>query len=200
MVYLGPVLPKLVQQTNELLSEPIQHWDDAKSPLLGSTVNTFQHMLQRVDPEQVEKMIEDTKDAQATEASGDSATSPYDDGPEALATEPLSGEECTYDDFVKVDMRVARVVAANHVEGADKLLQLTLSLGGDVTRNVFAGIKSVYDPEQLVGRLVICCANLAPRKMRFGLSEGMVLASGPGGKDIFLLNPDDGAKPGMRVH
>ena len=86
------------------------------------------------------------------------------------------------------------------VEGADKLLQLTLSLGGDVRRNVFAGIKSCYQPEQLVGRLVVCCANLAPRKMRFGVSEGMVLACGPGGKEIFLLNPDDGAQPGMRVH
>ena len=97
-------------------------------------------------------------------------------------------------------MRVARVIEANHVEGADKLLQLKLSLGGDVTRNVFAGIKTVYKPEDLVGRLVICCANLAPRKMRFGVSEGMVLACGPGGQEIFLLNPDEGAKPGMRVH
>jgi len=101
---------------------------------------------------------------------------------------------------MKVDMRVARVIEANHVEGADKLLQLTLSLGGEERRNVFAGIKSVYNPEELVGKLVICCANLAPRKMRFGLSEGMVLACGPGGKEIYILNPDDGAVPGMRVH
>ena len=109
-------------------------------------------------------------------------------------------EECTIDDFVKVDMRVARVVAAQHVEGADKLLQLTLSLGGDERCNVFAGVKNAYDPEPLVGRLVICCANLKPRKMRFGISEGMVLASGTGGKDIFLLSPDEGSVPGQRVH
>jgi methionyl-tRNA synthetase len=92
------------------------------------------------------------------------------------------------------------LVAADHVEGADKLLKLKLALGGDETRTVFAGIKSAYDPQQLVGRLVVCCANLKPRQMRFGTSEGMVLAAGGGGKDIFLLNPDDGAKPGMRVH
>ena len=95
---------------------------------------------------------------------------------------------------------MARVLAAQHVAGADKLLQLTLSLGGDVTRNVFAGIKKAYNPEDLVGQLVICCANLKPRKMKFGLSEGMVLAVGPGGSEVFLLRADSGAKPGMRVH
>jgi methionyl-tRNA synthetase len=95
---------------------------------------------------------------------------------------------------------VARVIEAGEVEGADKLLRLTLSLGGDERRNVFAGIKGVYKPEDLLGRLVICCANLAPRKMRFGVSEGMVLACGPGGEDIYILNPDEGAVPGQRVH
>lgn len=128
------------------------------------------------------------------------AANPWSDGGEALEKEPLAGEQCTFDDFIKVDMRVARVIEANHVEGADKLLQLTLSLGGDERRNVFAGIKNVYEPETLVGRLVVCCANLAPRKMRFGVSEGMVLACGPGGTEIFLLNPDEGAVPGQRVH
>ena len=101
---------------------------------------------------------------------------------------------------MKVDMRVARVAQASHVEGADKLLQLVLDLGGDVRKTVFAGIKGVYQPEDLVDRLVVCCANLAPRKMRFGTSEGMVLAAGPGGEDIFLLAPDSGAVPGQRVH
>lgn len=202
VVYLSPVLPKLSQQTAELLNTPIERWDDSQTPLVGTPVNKFQHMLQRVDPKKVEKMIEESKEAQAEESAAEAtpATSAWNDGPEALEKEPLTEEHCTYDDFVKVDMRVARIVEANHVEGADKLLGLKLSLGGDVTRNVFAGIKSVYDPEQLVGRLVVCCANLAPRKMRFGISEGMVLASGPGGKDIYLLNPDDGATPGMRVH
>ena len=106
--------------------------------------------------------------------------------------------EIEYDDFDKCDFRIAKIVDAQHVEGADKLLQLTLDIGGE-TRNVFAGIKSAYPPEDLVGRMTVMVANLKPRKMRFGMSEGMVLAAGPGGKDLFILNPDDGAAPGMRV-
>ena len=202
VVYLAPVLPKLAEQTGELLNAAIDHWDNAQTPLLGTEVNKFQHMLQRVDPKKVEAMIEESKENQDDGSAVGATTnsSAWDDDASALEKEPLTEEHCTFDEFMKIDMRVARVVEANHVEGADKLLQLKLSLGGDETRNVFAGIKSVYDPEELVGRLVVCCANLAPRKMRFGISEGMVLASGPGGKDIYLLNPDDGAKPGMRVH
>lgn len=199
VIYLAPVLPRLKQQTEALLNSPIQHWDDSQHPLRGTTVGKFEHMLQRVDEKKVQLMIEETKSNNPPPAEA-APTAEYHDGPEALEKEPLTEEHCTIDDFTKVDMRVARVIEAHHVEGADKLLQLKLSLGGDVTRNVFAGIKSCYQPEDLVGRLVVCCANLAPRKMRFGLSEGMVLACGPGGKEIFLLNPDDGAKPGMRVH
>jgi len=205
VVYLAPVLPRLAEQTGELLNAPIEHWDDSQTPLQGTPVNEFQHMLQRVDPQKVEAMIEESKDTQADGSAVESSrpttkSSSWADDASALEKEPLTEAQCSFDDFMKVDMRVARVIEANHVEGADKLLQLKLSLGGDVTRNVFAGIKGVYQPEDLVGRLVICCANLAPRKMRFGVSEGMVLASGPGGKDIYLLNPDDGATPGMRVH
>ncbi|TWU06630.1 Methionine--tRNA ligase [Symmachiella macrocystis] len=199
-IYLAPVLPRLAQHTGELLSTPIQQWNESQRPLVGTAVNKFQHMLTRVEESQVHAMIEESQEEAAPEeAAPEEAENQYNDSPEALANEPLA-EECTYDEFVKVDMRVARVVAAQEVEKADKLLQLTLSLGGDVTRNVFAGIKGVYEPEKLVGRLVICCANLAPRKMRFGVSEGMVLAAGPGGKDIFVLSPDEGAKPGQRVH
>jgi len=199
VVYLAPVLPKLAEQTGLLLNDEINNWNQAQTPLLGTPVAKFQHMLNRVEQVQVEAMIEDSKDEQADDSVVET-TSAYNDGPEALEKEPMTEEICTYDDFIKVDMRVARVVEAGHVEGADKLLALKLSLGGDETRNVFAGIKSVYDPEDLVGRLVVCCANLAPRKMRFGVSEGMVLACGPGGKDIYLLDPDDGAVPGQRVH
>jgi methionyl-tRNA synthetase len=198
-VYLAPVLPRLAEQTGQLLNAPISAWTDAAQPLLGTAVNEYQHMLKRVDPKKVEAMIEDSKGSQAP-ATPEDQPAEFADGPEALEKEPLVAGHCTIDDFTKVDMRVARVLEAKHVEGADKLLQLTLSLGGDVRRNVFAGIKSCYQPEQLVGRLVVCCANLAPRKMRFGVSEGMVLACGPGGQEIFLLNPDEGAKPGMRVH
>jgi methionyl-tRNA synthetase len=157
-------------------------------------------MLQRVDPKKVQAMISASteKSEEAATASG-APQSPAADLGEALAAEPLAAT-CTIDDFVKVDLRVARVIAASEVKESNKLLQLTLSLGGTEQRNVFAGIKSVYKPEDLVGRLVICCANLAPRKMKFGTSEGMVLAAGPGGKDIFLLSPDSGAVPGQRVH
>ena len=107
-------------------------------------------------------------------------------------------EEIQFDDFAKLDLRIAKIVKAEHVDGADKLLQLTLDIGGE-TRNVFAGIKSAYAPEDLEGKLTVMVANLAPRKMRFGISEGMVLAAGPGGNDLFVLHPDDGAQPGMRV-
>ncbi len=198
VVYLAPVLPRLADQTGELLGQPIQHWNESQMPLVGTPVGKFQHMLQRVEEQKVQAMIEDSKTPEFSEAAAPALG--FQDGPEALQKEPMTKEHCTIEDFMKVDMRVARVLEAKHVEGADKLLQLTLSLGGDERRNVFAGIKSVYAPEDLVGRLVICCADLAPRKMRFGVSEGMVLACGSGGKEIFLLNPDTGAVPGQRVH
>ena len=118
---------------------------------------------------------------------------------DALAAEPLAAE-CTIDDFAKVDLRVARVIAAEDVPDAKKLLKLTLSLGGGATKNVFAGIKEAYKPQELLGRLVICVANLAPRKMKFGMSEGMVCAAGPGGADVFVITVDEGAVPGQRVH
>ncbi len=197
-VYLAPVLPRLAAQASQLLQTPIQCWEDAQTPLAGTSVSKFEHLMKRVELAQVHAMTEEGMEAaQETQAA---PASPWNDGPEPIAAEPLVAEHCTIDDFVKVDLRVARVVAANEVAGADKLLQLTLSLGGEGTRNVFAGIKSAYKPEDLVGRLVILCANLAPRKMKFGISEGMVLAAGAGGKEIFLLNPDSGAKPGHRVH
>ena len=128
------------------------------------------------------------------------AETPAADGPEALALEPLVAERISIDDFTKVDLRVARVVNAEEVPKAKKLVKLTLSLGGDERRQVFAGIKSAYDPAQLIGRLVIVVANLEPRQMTFGLSEGMVVAAGAGGTEIYLLSPDSGAKPGQRVH
>ncbi|MAX35848.1 methionine--tRNA ligase [Gimesia sp.] len=198
VIYLSPVLPKLSDLTGELLNDPITNWDQAQTPLAGTAVNKFQHMFKRIEEKQVQAMTEEARE-EVEAAESEAAASQWNDSGAALEQEPMS-EECTIDDFVKVDLRVARIVEANSVPEADKLLQLTLSLGGDERRNVFAGIKSAYDPEELVGRLVICCANLKPRKMRFGTSEGMVLASGPGGKDVFLLSPDEGAVPGQRVH
>jgi len=199
-VYLAPVLPRLAAQAGRLLNQPISRWDDSQTPLVGTSVAKFEHLMKRVELAQVQSMIEDGIQAAAAAEPTPAPTTTWNDGPEPIAAEPLVAEHCTIDDFQKVDLRVARVVAAAHVQGADKLLQLTLSLGGEGTRNVFAGIKSAYKPEDLVGRLVIVCANLAPRKMKFGISEGMILAAGAGGTEIFLLNPDTGAKPGHRVH
>ncbi|MCH2609492.1 MAG: methionine--tRNA ligase [Pirellulales bacterium] len=198
VVYLSPVLPELTGKANELFDVEISNWSDSQSPITGSQISKFKHMMQRVEIKDVEAMIDETKDEAAAEETQSAANESQDSG-QPLKDEPLA-EECTIDDFVKVDLRVARIVAAQHVEGADRLLQLTLSLGGDETRNVFAGIKSAYEPEELIGRLVVCVANLQPRKMRFGVSEGMITAAGPGGSDVFLLAPDSGAQPGQRVH
>ena len=198
VVYLSPVLPELTGKANELFGVEISDWSDSQSPITGSQIAKFKHMMQRVDIKDVEAMIDETKDEAAAEET-QSAANEHQDSDQPLKDEPLA-EECTIDDFVKVDLRVARIVAAQHVEGADRLLQLTLSLGGDEIRNVFAGIKSAYEPEELIGRLVVCVANLQPRKMRFGVSEGMITAAGPGGSDVFLLAPDSGAQPGQRVH
>jgi methionyl-tRNA synthetase len=194
VVYLAPVLPRLAQQTGELLSWPIRHWDEAHTPLVGTPVQKFQHLLKRAELSQVHAMIEESKEP---ERGSNEAPAPQDSG-DWLAKEPLVEQQCTIEDFQKIDLRIARIVEAKSVEGADKLLQLTLSLGGNVTRTVFAGIKTAYRADDLVGRLVVVCANLAPRKMRFGVSEGMVLASG--GTEIYLLAPDAGAAPGQRVH
>ena len=194
VVYLTPVLPRLAEATEKLLGAPIRSFDDATVPLLGTPVAAFSHLMERMDPKKFEALVV----PEAAPADAGPAGAAADDGT-ALAAEPLAAE-CTIDDFTKVDLRVARVVAAEPVPEAKKLLRLTLSLGGGVTRNVFAGIKAAYEPEALVGRLVVMVANLAPRQMRFGLSEGMVVAAGPGEKEVFVLSPDSGAKPGQRVH
>ncbi len=205
-VYLSPVLPELAEQCGRLLGDPITGWDQSKTPLLGTPVAKFERMLDRLQPEDLQKMIDESKDdATADESDSTDATTPsdlasqYNDSDQPLKDEPLA-DEITIDEFTKVDLRVARVIAAEHVPEANKLLKLTLSLGGDERRQVFAGIKAAYQPEALVGRLVVMVANLQPRKMRFGLSEGMVTASGPGGAEVFVLGIDDGAKPGQRVH
>ncbi|MEM8943819.1 MAG: methionine--tRNA ligase [Planctomycetota bacterium] len=204
-VYLAPVLPRQAALTGELLNDPITSWDQAQQPLVGASVGKFKHMIRKVEAKDVQKMIEDSKPS-TTEANESAADVPplaeidtWQDAGDAIAAEPLA-EECSFDDFTKVDLRVARVVSAEHVEEARKLLKLQLSLGGGEYRQVFAGIKAAYDPEKLVGRLIVCVANLAPRKMKFGMSEGMVVASGPGGNEVFVLSPDDGAVPGQRVH
>ena len=182
MIYLTPVIPTVAEDARAFLGEGDWHWHSAAEPLLGARINKFKPLLTRVEQKQVDTMVEQSKET--TQEPADSASA--------------EDEYISIDDFLKVDLRVARIEKAEPVEGADKLLALTLDVGEE-KRNVFAGIKAAYDPETLVGRHVIVVANLAPRKMRFGVSEGMVLAAGSGGKDIFLLAPDDGAEPGMRV-
>ena len=193
-VYLAPVLPTFAEQAGTLLGAPVTRWEDAQAPVAGNALGAFSHMLQRVDPAKVQAMVEASRVAEPTAAPAAQA----DDGA-ALAAEPLAAT-CTFDDFQKVDLRVARVVAAEEVLKAKKILKLTLSLGGTEQRTVFAGIKTAYAADKLVGRLVVFVANLAPRQMSFGVSEGMVIAAGPGEQDIFVLSPDAGAKPGQRVH
>ena len=187
MTYLKPALPALAQRAEAFLNAPLD-WDAVAQPLLGHQIAAFKALFNRIDLDRVNAMVEASKE--------DMSASKTVAGP--LADTPIQGT-ITFDDFDKVDMRIALIKQAEFVEGSDKLLRLTLDLGGE-TRQVFSGIRSAYpQPKALEGRLTVMVANLAPRKMRFGVSEGMVLAAGPGGKDIFLLSPDSGAQPGMQV-
>ncbi len=195
MIYLKPVLPTLAVKAEAFLNVAPFAWTDSSKPLLNHTIEAFTPLMTRVEPDKVAAMLaastEELKQVTTMQPSNTAtAAGPLTDDP---VRPPVS-----YDDFAKLDLRIARIIKAQHVAGADKLLQLTLDIGGE-TRNVFAGIKSAYAPESLAGRLTVMVANLEPRKMRFGVSEGMVLAAGPGGGDLWLIQPDNGAQPGMRV-
>mgnify|MGYP003631232653 FL=1 len=190
VLYLKPVLPGLAERAEAFLDIPPLTWADAGTLLLDHPINKFKPLLSRVDMAHIEAMLADSRDTNPAASAGEAA---------AQDTPEEEDDTITIDDFLKVKLRAARIAKAAPVEGADKLLQLTLDVGELGERNVFAGIKSKYRPEDLEGRMVVLVANLAPRKMKFGVSEGMVLAAGPGGDDIFLLSPDDGAEPGMEV-
>ncbi len=189
-LYLKPVLPRLAENVEHFLKIPPLVWKDATSTLTDHAINPYQHLATRVDPKAIEAMLNASKESLKMTTETPPAAAP--------GIEPIK-PEVSIDDFGKVDLRIARIVKAAYVEGADKLLQLTVDLGEGKTRNVFAGIRSAYDPASLEGRLTVVVANLAPRKMKFGMSEGMVLAAGPGGKELWILSPDTGAQPGMRV-
>ncbi|MCB1584069.1 MAG: methionine--tRNA ligase, partial [Xanthomonadales bacterium] len=193
MTWLAPVIPFTARKAEEFLQTDLNDWFAIKQPLLNHGIAKFKPLINRIEPETLDAIIEQSK--QDLQAAANTLEKPNDNG--QLAADPISAE-ITFDDFAKVDLRVVKIVDAQHVEKAEKLLQLTLDLGGEC-RNVFAGIKSAYKPEDLIGKHTVMVANLAPRKMRFGISEGMVLAAGPGGKDLFILEPHDGAQPGMRV-
>jgi methionyl-tRNA synthetase len=201
-LYLKPIVPQLAAGAERFLGLHDQAWADASQPLLGRSINPYEPLATRVDPAATRALLTASSEslkptgvpsAASPAATAEPGTTVANDARSAAPATPIS-----IDDFAKVDLRIARIVEAAPVDGADKLLRLTLDLGTE-RRNVFAGIRQAYAPEQLVGRLTVVVANLAPRKMRFGTSEGMVLAAGPGGSEIFLLGPDTGAEPGMKV-
>jgi len=189
-LYLKPVLPKLAHEVETFLSIPPLVWSDASSILApGHVIRPYQHLMQRVDPKQTDALVA---------ANRESLPGPAQAAQPAAGGAPAAPGTISIDDFARIDLRVARIVHAEKVDGADKLVKIILDLGGE-QRTVFAGIKSAYAPESLPGRLTVLVANLAPRKMKFGVSEGMILAASGEGPGIFLLSPDDGAQPGMKV-
>jgi methionyl-tRNA synthetase len=200
MIYLQPVLPDMAAQAQRFFQEAAWTWQSAATPLLGTTILPYQPLATRLDPKAVAKLVEpEAAEAPPAAATPAAATAPAKTAPPSAAPAAAPAELISIDDFLRIELRVAKVIEADLVAGADKLLKLRLDVGELGERQVFAGIRSAYDPNSLVGRLIVVVANLAPRKMRFGTSEGMMLAAGPGGNDIFVLSPDSGATPGMRV-
>ncbi|MBE1274131.1 methionine--tRNA ligase [Enterovibrio baiacu] len=193
MAYLKPVMPELAKRSEAFLNETLT-WEGIAQPLTDHTVNPFKALFSRIDPKHVEAMVETSKeDAAAEKALSETSTA----AKSPLAEEPIA-DEIEFDDFAKVDLRIAKIISCEEVPKADKLLKFQLDIGGE-TRQVFSGIKSAYKAEDLVGKYTVVVANLKPRKMKFGMSEGMILAAGPGGKDLWLLEPHEGAQAGMRV-
>jgi len=193
IVYIKPVLPGMAKNVEAFLNIDELNWDDRNKKLLNHKINKFKPLMTRIDNDKVTAMVEASK--QNLEAAKPKTNKKTNE--DKKMTDKDNGL-IDFEDFAKIDLRIARIIKAEHVEGADKLLQLTLDIG-EQTRNVFAGIKSAYSPEQLEGKLTVMVANLKPRKMRFGISEGMVLAAGPGGKDLWIMEPHEGAQPGMKV-
>ena len=189
-IYLKPILPRYAQKIEEFLNVDKLKFADVETLLQNHKINDFKHLVERIDKKQVDAMIEESKESQGPKPPGPAEA-------EAVVTEPFK-PECTIEDFGRIDLRIAKVIKAEPVEGADKLLRLQLDVG-DLQRSVLAAIAQVYKPDELTGKIVIYLANLKPRKMRFGLSEGMILAADAGGKDIFMLSADPGAKPGQKV-
>lgn len=203
-IYLSPIIPSTTQRAEKFLNIPPVKWADAAYLLPdGHTINSYEHLITRIESSQTTALVAANKETLMTEAASPPTPTPVP-APTAAATAtpattPAGTPVISTDDFTKIDLRIARIAAAEHVEGADKLLRLTLDVGELGTRQVFAGIKSAYDPATLVGRLTVVVANLAPRKMKFGMSEGMVLAASGDAPGLYILSPDSGAQPGMRV-
>ena len=197
VTYLAPVLPKLAEQVEQFLNIRLS-WSEEFTPLLDHKIENFKAMMARVDSDKVQAMVDDSRQSiEAVKTVQKASKKPEKKA--AQINDDAIADTIEFPDFAKIDLRLAKIVDAQAVEGADKLLQLTLDLGEHGQKHVFSGIKAAYSPEQLIGKLTVMVANLAPRKMRFGVSEGMVLAAGPGGDELWLLEPHEGAKPGMRV-
>jgi methionyl-tRNA synthetase len=196
MIYLQPVLPQMAARACAFFQETVWTWGAAAKPLLSTSINAYEPLAVRLDPKAVASLVE--PEAAAPSAPAVANTGASDTATLAAATS-VEGNMISIDDFLRIDLRVAKILTAELVAGADKLLKLRIDVGELGEREIFAGIRAAYDPAALVGKLVVVVANLEPRKMRFGVSEGMMLAAGPGGKDIFALSPDSGATPGMRV-
>jgi methionyl-tRNA synthetase len=209
VLYMSPVLPHLAEQSATLFGAPFEHWSVAQAPLTGVKLQVFKHLMVRVEPRLIQSMLEASVEVPASPGDAPSpAKSASKTGKRAPQPPPAPASDigiepilpiCSVDDFAKLDLRVARVLEAEAVEGSKKLLRLRVSLGNQ-ERTIFAGIQSAYEPAALIGRLIVILANLSPRQMKCGTSEGMALAAGAGGSEIFLLAPDSGAVPGQRVH
>jgi methionyl-tRNA synthetase len=195
IAYLKPVLPELAIKSENFLNIAPLDWAVIDKPLIDHEINKFKPLLVRIEAKNVDAMVDASKESDPAEQKGTDAVEADSENSDVV---DQIKSEIEFDDFAKVDMRVALILNAESVEGADKLLRLTLDIGSE-QRNVFAGVKAAYKPEDLIGKLTVMVANLAPRKMRFGVSEGMVLAAGPGGEEIYLLEPHAGAKAGMKV-
>jgi len=197
-IYLSPVLPKIAQEIEAFLNVPTLTWANVQKGLNDShSIQAYNHLITRVDPKQIEAMVEANKESLKA-----ATPVPVEKTEKKVESKPAAVEEGAYisiEDFTKVDLRIAKIVNAEHVDGAEKLLKITLDIGEEKPRQVFAGIKSAYDPATLIGRNTVMVANLAPRKMKFGMSEGMVLAASDERGGPFILSPDSGAQAGMQV-
>jgi methionyl-tRNA synthetase len=198
MIYLEPVLPSMAARARAFFQEPGWTWAAAATPLLSTSINAYEALAVRLDPKAVARLVEPEAPAPAAAAQA-ANNGGASDAATLAAAASVEGNMISIDDFLRIDLRVAKILNAEFIVGADKLLKLKVDVGELGEREIFAGIRAAYDPTTLVGRLIVVVANLEPRTMRFGVSEGMMLAAGPGGKDIFALSPDSGATPGMRV-
>lgn len=216
-IYLKPVMPVMADQVAQLLGEKSYQWSDLSTTLTNHKVNDYVHLASRVDPDKIKSMIEEQKTIYARVEKPKAKTASATTGLTAVTSGGASGSisksaaqakiaaenekpaEIEFEDFMKIDLRIAKIIEAEEIKEADKLLKIKVELAPGETKQIIAGIKAAYDPSKLIGRHVLVCANLKPRKMKFGMSEGMILAAGDGGSDLFVLSPDQGAKAGSRV-